>query len=102
MILKPDDFEIGSYITILNNDSYKKETELFDPGTFSSVVKIITNEDRSGMGDVLEVIAINLPYIVCKHHSKYKHNIYNTSYDVRRTKFISLNSDYTKVLIREE
>ena len=98
MVLQPDDFEIGMCITVLNNLPYKKETEEFEPETFTTSIKTITNEDRSGMGKVLEIIAINLPYIVCKHHSIYKHDIYNCSYDTRQTKFISLNSDYMKAL----
>ena len=98
MILQPDDFEIGMHITVLENLPYKREAETFDSETFTSVIKTITNEDRSGFGNVLEVIAINLPYIICKHHSRHKYSVYNCSYDTRRTKFISLNSDYIKAL----
>ena len=98
MILKPDDFDIGIYVTVLDNSPYKREIESFEPETFGGV-KTLVNEDRSGMGSVLEIIAINLPYIVCKHHDKYKHSVYNSSYDTRRTRFISLNTDYVKLIL---
>ena len=68
MILKPDDFEIGMYITVLDNLQHKKEIEAFEPETLSAGVKTIANQDRSGMGRVLQIVAINLPYIVCKNY----------------------------------
>lgn len=102
MVLQPDDFEIGMYITVLDNLPYKKETEAFDTETFTATVKTIINEDRSGMGRILQIIAINLPYIICKNHSQYKRDVYNSSWDTRRVKFIPLSSDYVKASLEQK
>ena len=92
MILQPDDFAVGMYITVLENVPYQKEVEVFEDYTAS--VKTLTRTDHSYKGNVLQILVINLPYLVCKIFDKYLGKPYNSSFDIRITKFISISQEY--------
>ena len=98
-MLKPDDFEIGMYITVLNWIPYERQEFINNPFSEESICTIRT-EDNSYKGDVLEILTINVPYIVVKQHSKYASQTSNISLDTRRTKFIPLTQDYVDNLLK--
>ena len=74
MTLQPDDFKVGMYITVLENLPYQREVEVFEG--FTAQMQTVTRNDNSYKGNVLQILAINLPYLT------------------RRTKFISINREY--------
>ena len=53
-----------------------------------------TNYDRSGCGDVLVVLAVDLPYIVVRYENEYKNSRIVVQKDTRRTNFMELSDEY--------
>lgn len=96
MLLEPDDFEVGMYVTVLENLPYQREVEVFED--YTAQVKTLVRNDNSYKGDVLQILAINLPYLVCKVFDKYIGKSYNSPFDTRRTKFISINQEYVNFM----
>ena len=75
----------GMYVTVLDWHTY----EHTDGGVIFKTIM-----DRSYCGDVLEVMAVDLPYIVVKM-DKYKST---TTLDTRRVSFKELSEEYVKAL----
>ena len=93
-MLKPDDFEKGMFITVLKGAIYENfgGTSLFS--FINTETKTI--EDNSFKGDVLEVLAVDLPYIAVKHHDRlYSHP---TSFDIRKWSFKKLSKEYVEAM----
>ena len=103
--LAPDDLVVGMRVTVIKNNSFQNALQ-----TQSSVlsgdewkgeseqVKTVEDTDRSGYGDVLTILAINLPYVAVRHESPYALSRFNYAIDIRRTVLSQLSDDYAKSL----
>lgn len=92
-MLKADDFSVGDYITVLHGRNY----ELVQRDMDGNVITSSTQEDRSGKGDIMKVLAINLPYIVCLRLNGGIKG-FKQVWDTRETKFMRLDKEYIEAL----
>ncbi len=87
--LEMDDIRIGMYITILKGE----REERVIPGPRGPIV--ISKEKRHYNGKVLEVIALELPYIAIAIHSPVRGSLNrNDTIDLRIVEVIALTSEY--------
>ena len=93
-ILHIEDMEIGQFITVLNGKKIPERT-IFHSMTGVSTIQA-AYEDPSYKGKVLEIVAIDLPFIVVKpYYSRVVTD--NFSFDVREgTEFKVLSKEYVK------
>lgn len=92
-----DDLEVGMKITVHTGPIF-----LMQCGSEFGDVSVIEREDTSGKGDVLEVKAILLPYIVVVkiNSSKYDKDPYKI--DTRERKFMKVSEEYEKALLPQD
>lgn len=80
------EFYIGQVVTVLDNKPHINE----DYDNFNHTVVQTKTIDRSGMGDLLIIVAVSLPYIAARlHNSEYIHK-----YDTRRSSFMEPSVEY--------
>lgn len=96
--ISPAELAVGMYITVLNPAVNTRQINPMFDGGFSTEIQTITNTDRSGMGKVLKVLAVELPYVVLLEEHKHECGKFTSSYDTREHTFMELNSDYVKAL----
>jgi hypothetical protein len=84
----------SSITTALVPDHIKK-------GDFITVLEWLSHQDNSYKGDVLEVQAINLPFIVCKRHTGYSLDK-PLNLDMRAVTFAALSREYVDAAIGEK
>lgn len=89
-------YQKGSKIVITNGIMYRPTQRDID-GTLKISEHII--EDKSYKGDVLEVIAVEMPYIVVKNLTK-PFAKGNKSYDVREYRFKKVSEEYVQAMKR--
>lgn len=93
-----ENLKIGDFVTVLNGKKYDIE----EGGYFSEKGIIVTQkarEDGSYKGDVLEIIAMQYPYVILKNHSNKNHRI---NLDLREWSLMKLNQDYVNVYLTKE
>lgn len=90
--ISPAELAIGMYVTVLENEPWVHESFLHESRT-------ITTIDRSGVGDVLTILAIELPFVVVRKEVQTGKG-YITSMDTRRTIFMELKQDYVDALLK--
>jgi hypothetical protein len=94
-ILQPDDFELGMKMTVHTGPMRESNT-----GSFFGLVAIKGREDTSFKGEIIEIVALLLPYIAVKHHSKWKNdNGRITKLDTRGRKFMSVTPEYEQAIL---
>jgi len=89
-MISPGELSVGQYVTVLENKQFETLSE-----DSLDTVQTATIVDRSGMGEVLLVIAINLPYIVVERCSDLN---FRYTIDTRRSILMELNKDYIQAL----
>lgn len=94
-ILRSDDFEIEMYITVFRGKLYTPLNSNFGNFGFATTeTQTEQREDNSFKGDVLQITAIQLPYIVTKHCSELLKN--PITFDLREWQFIKLTPKYVE------
>ena len=108
IILQLDDLELGMFVTIHTGKPYDKQINEIDNSSPIPLPKttFLTREDQSHKGDILEIVAINLPYIIFKRYKrsyvdKNKFTFEYLTLDLRLVKLMKLTDDYVKVLFPE-
>ena len=106
MILEIDDLELGMFVTIHTGRMYEGERRETDDSSPFPKITTITKEDRSYKGNVLEIVAINIPYIIVKKHSagyfpEDKPSFRYETLDTREIKLMKLTKEYIKILFPE-
>ena len=72
-MIPPDDLRVGLFVTVMQGMRFFNHGG--GAGFDGEGVKMTTtttrseHRDRSYMGDVLEITAVNHPYVVCKRHT---------------------------------
>jgi hypothetical protein len=94
MKLETDDLAVGMYVTLM--DPRKNLVSALNP--HSGQVRNITVEDPTLMGSVLEVLAVDIPYLVVRMCYAGKHSPRFTL-DCRSVNFKKLNISYVKALM---
>ena len=87
-VLTMDDIRKGMYVTVLQGKMDQKVIPT------PAGPRIIDREYDILNGKVLEVLAVDMPYIVVKLHTKSTHIVY--SLDVRIIQFMLLSPEYIK------
>jgi hypothetical protein len=82
--IQPDDIEVGMFITVLNGEM------LYDKDPMGI-------ENARYNGEVLKVIAVDLPYIVLQFYS-FGSKMVN-HFDVRAVSFATISTDYIKARV---
>lgn len=78
----------GMFVTVIDNKPFERNIE----GMFGQV-EVVAQTDRSGFGDVFEVMAVDLPYVALRYmHGCAKDCV--TKFDTRRSTFKELSKDY--------
>ncbi len=103
VILQTDDLELGMFVTVHTGMMYYKEIRETDKSSPLPKISTITKEDRSFKGNVLEIVAKNIPYIIVKKHNAGfsptdKSSFRYETLDTRKYKFMKLTKEYIKVL----
>ena len=81
------------FVTVLDNSPYTKEE--VTGGVFAEAkVVTTTSHDRSGYGEVLIVLAIDLPYVAVRYEDEYESDRFVTKIDTRRTRLMELSDEY--------
>lgn len=83
------------FVTVLENKPHVHESA---GGFTGETVVTITHQDRSGMGDVLTVLSIELPYVVVRRECKANTMPFRYNIDTRRTSLMELKRDYVEAL----
>ncbi len=102
--LAPDDIQKGMRVTVLENkplqDPFNSRPSFPLPGDEwkgnDNVAQATGITDRSYMGDVLTVTAVDYPYIALKKESRYEHDRYPVTIDIRRTTLMQLSDEYVR------
>ena len=94
-VLSPGEMSVGMFVTVLENKPFIHEP-LF-PSEFIET-KTIVNEDRSGMGDIHTILAIEIPYIVVRREGKYECSRFVYNVDTRRTTLMECSREYVEAL----
>jgi hypothetical protein len=93
--LSPGEISAGMFVTVIENKPFENQVmPLFGEGS----VQTMTHRDRSGYGEVLSVLAVELPYVVVRSESIHAHSRYNYKVDTRRTTLMELSNDYVSAL----
>lgn len=93
-MISPGELSVGQYVTVLENKSFETLSE-----DSLDTVQTAIIVDRSGMGEVLLVIAINLPYIVVERCSDLN---FRYTIDTRRTVLMELSKEYIEALMDKQ
>ncbi len=102
--LSVDDIRVGDIVTLVRGRPYTTtRNDVTDAGV---VTVTATHEDRSWKGDVLEILAIDLPYIVAdsvprksRHGAPYKSMFQPNSFDTREGwTFARVSREYADAL----
>lgn len=91
-ILQPDDLEIGMCITVLRG-------KLESVGGFSGSGRVSLKERTTYKGKLLEVIAIDLPFIVVNYHNFGLRKPLKRSFNVGEVLFKKLSQEYVDALL---
>lgn len=98
-IIAMDDLEVGMKVTVHTGPNYIMQLQ---SGFMSmEIAGVIEKEDESGKGDILEIKAILLPYIIVEQISRYKHEKYPYKMDTRDRKFMKVSKEYEEALLHE-
>jgi hypothetical protein len=93
-MISPGELSVGQYVTVLENKSFETLSE-----DSLDIVQTVTRIDRSGMGEVLLILAINLPYIVVERRSNLN---FRYTVDTRRTILMELSKEYIEALMDKQ
>ena len=101
IILEVDDLEVGMFLTVHTGRIIENRGD-----NSPSYTDTIITEDRSFKGKVLELVAVNLPYIIVKNHKENysaskKSNFSYDTIDTREVKLMKLTKEYIKILFPE-
>jgi hypothetical protein len=97
MELKTDDIEVGMFVTVCRGPKRDKMVAApGDPFGFSMVATGETVEDRSYQGDVLKVLAVDLPFIAAQWDT-FSHPI---KLDTRKFGLRKLSPEYVAAMQR--
>ena len=89
--MRPDDFSKGDFITIVRGLSLHQNWDKGDCAT-------ITGYDRSYLGDVMQIIAIDYPFIVLKQMSGFIISKEPKHFDIREYQFKKCSKEYLEAL----
>jgi hypothetical protein len=89
-MISPGELSVGQYVTVLEN----KPIETLSEDSLD-IVQTVVRMDRSGMGEVLLIVAINLPYIVVERCSDLN---FRYTIDTRRSILMELSKEYIEAL----
>jgi len=88
-----DDLKVGDFVTIFKGLSLTSGGD----NLFGNNTQVITKEDRSYKGDVLEVKVLECPYVVLKNHNnRYLGENHRITLDIREYTLIKLSKEYVK------
>ncbi len=91
--ISPGELAIGLFVTVVENKPFIENS----PSMFGET-QTITHTDRSGMGDIHTILAIDLPYIVVRREYENTSQNFNYKIDTRRTVLMELSKEYTEAL----
>lgn len=89
--ISPGELSPGMFVTVLANLPYERQ----EMSLLSGDVQTIVSNDRSGMGNVHTVLAVELPYVVLRREGGYS---FTDSYDTRRTILMELTPEYVRAM----
>ena len=100
-ILSSEELEVGMHVTVLEHKALPPMPNPFAsmfaiplPGEDTKTEEVF--KDRSFIGDVLTVLAIDHPFIVVRKESEYAHNTYKHTIDIRHTSIMALKEEFVR------
>lgn len=98
IILRPDDFEVGKFVTVHHHEPLPTSC-VQDGGEFNNA-QILAKQciiQTWGLGGIFRISAINLPFIMAQDYGFYPPQ--NKSIDTRTTKLMRLTDEYVKSVL---
>jgi hypothetical protein len=86
-----DDLKVGEFVTVIQGKKY------LPFGGYDNVTNTVyteVQEDGSYKGDILEVKAIEIPYVVFYRHDRHAHNQHPITLDMREWKVMKIGQDF--------
>jgi len=93
-IISPGELSVGQNVTVLN--WLPRVHEEIGYENFAPTLIKTTHVDHSYEGDVLNIKAIDLPFIIVEEARKYKMGPFKL--DTRRANLMELSEDYVKAM----
>jgi hypothetical protein len=98
-MIPPDDLRVGLYVTVMQGMRLFNHGGAagFDDEGIKMTATTTRSEcrDRSYMGDVLEITAVNHPFVVCKRHTGFMLDK-PVTLDTREYELMPLTEDFVK------
>ena len=95
--MQTDDLNPGLIVTVLSHKrTILSSKEYEDDDDETDTTETLGAEDLSCLGDVLEILAVDLPYLIVANHSCLvgQGEPHRLTLDSRRTKFKELSAQY--------
>jgi hypothetical protein len=93
--ISPGEIAAGQYLTVLENRPYTKESE-----DMLGMAQVLTQEDRSGMGDIFLVIAVDLPYVALEYVKGFLKKE-RVCFDTRLSTFMELKTEFVDAFMKK-
>ena len=98
-MLSPGEMSVGQIVTVIENKPFEHESS----SLFGDTVQKVKTEDRSGYGNVLQIRAIDLPYVVCLYLDRRTFQKEEKwTFDTRRTSFKELKPEFAREMTLPE
>ncbi len=93
-----ENLKVGDFVTVLNGKKYDIETgSHFSENGVQVLQK--AREDGSYKGDVLEIMAMQYPYVVLKNHNGCLGEKHRISLDLREWGLMKISEEYRKAFM---
>ena len=89
-MITPGELSVGQYVTVLDHKPLENQSQ-----DIYGNLQTVSVTNRSGMGNLLSIVAINLPYVIVKQHSGLN---FQYTIDTRKTILMELNKQYIEAL----
>jgi len=93
MILRPDDFQIGMFVTVAEASEFTGYVHTMDGPT------AVAMTNRNGMGMVMQVKAIELPYVAVHFLANGRAVVGMQGIDTRAVKLMKVSDEYVNAVV---
>lgn len=96
-LLQMDDLKVGDYVTVIQGRRYKPYGG-YTPSAegFGSITITEMTEDKSYIGDLLEIMSYDLPFALLRNHNGCLGDNHRITLDLKEWKLKKLSKDFVE------